>query len=114
MRHNAANRAISAAKLLHELDASREHRTGRVQNEPLPEQVARIYDWYRAFKDIEGTARIVTLDEIAANDHNLVPYDRRSPLWDAKATRGFNAFTEVRVRVLRRAFNSAAKAKLVE
>ncbi|HEX2972357.1 MAG TPA: class I SAM-dependent DNA methyltransferase, partial [Tepidisphaeraceae bacterium] len=53
------------------LDASREYKTGRAQNELLPEHVARIHDWYRGFKDVEGIARVITLDEIAANDHNL-------------------------------------------
>ena len=37
----------------------------------LPEHVERIYGWYRDFTDVEGVARVVTLDEIAANDHNL-------------------------------------------
>ena len=45
---------------------------------------------------------------------NLIPYDRKSPLWDMKATRGFKAFMEVRAKLLRLAFNRAAKAKLVE
>ena len=53
------------------LDASREYKTGRAQNELLPEHVTRIYEWYRGFKDVPGVARVVTLDEIAANDHNL-------------------------------------------
>ncbi len=53
------------------LDASREYKTGRAQNILLPEHVARIHDWYRGFKDVEGIARVVTLDEIAAKDHNL-------------------------------------------
>ena len=53
------------------LDASREFKTGRAQNELLPEHVERIYIWYRDFKDVEGVARVVTLDDIAANDFNL-------------------------------------------
>ena len=53
------------------LDASREFKTGRAQNELLPEHVERIYGWYRDYQDVEGIARVVTLDEIAANDHNL-------------------------------------------
>lgn len=53
------------------LDASREFKTGRAQNELLPEHVNRIYGWYRDYQDVEGIARVVTLDEIAANDHNL-------------------------------------------
>ena len=44
---------------------------GPAQNELLPEHVERIYGWYRDYKDVEGVARVVTLDEIAANDHNL-------------------------------------------
>jgi type I restriction enzyme M protein len=53
------------------LDASKEFKTGRSQNELLPEHVERIYGWYRDYKDVEGIARVVTLDDIAANDHNL-------------------------------------------
>ncbi len=53
------------------LDASREFKTGRATNELLPEHVERIYGWYRDYADVEGIARVVTLDEIAANDHNL-------------------------------------------
>lgn len=52
------------------LDASREFKTDRAQNELLPEQGDRIYGWYRDFRDVEGVARLLTLDEIAANDHN--------------------------------------------
>ncbi len=53
------------------VDASKEFKTGRAQNELLPEHVERIHHWYRDYKDVPGIARGVTLDEIAANDHNL-------------------------------------------
>jgi type I restriction enzyme M protein len=53
------------------LDASRELKKGRAHNELLPEHVERIHGWYRAYKDVEGVARVVTLDDIVANDHNL-------------------------------------------
>jgi type I restriction enzyme M protein len=53
------------------LDASREFKTGRAQNELLPEHVKRIGAWYRDFQNVEGVARVVSLEEIAANDHNL-------------------------------------------
>jgi len=53
------------------VDASKEFKTGRAQNELLPEHVARIHGWVRDFKDVEGVARVVALEEIAANDHNL-------------------------------------------
>jgi type I restriction enzyme M protein len=53
------------------LDASREFKTGRAQNELLPQHVERIQGWYRDYEDVEGVASVVTLDNIAANDHNL-------------------------------------------
>ncbi len=53
------------------LDASREFKAGRAQNELLPEHVERIYGWYRDYADVEGVAHVVTLDEIATNDNNL-------------------------------------------
>jgi type I restriction enzyme M protein len=53
------------------VDASKELKTGRAQNELLPEHVERICSWVRDYTDVEGVARVVTLEEIAANDHNL-------------------------------------------
>lgn len=53
------------------IDASREYKTGRAQNELLPEHVERIYGWYHDYMDVEGVARVVSLEEIAANDYNL-------------------------------------------
>ena len=53
------------------VDASKEFKTGRAQNELLPEHVARIHGWVRDFQDVEGVARVVALEEIAANDYNL-------------------------------------------
>lgn len=53
------------------LDASREFKAGRAQNELLPEHVEQIYGWYRDYKDVEGVASVVTIDDIAAKNHNL-------------------------------------------
>jgi len=53
------------------LDASREFKTGRAHNELLPQHVERIYGWYYDYKDVEGVARVVTLEDTASNDHNL-------------------------------------------
>lgn len=53
------------------VDASKEFKTGRAQNELLPEHVERIDGWVRDYVDVEGVARLVTLDEIATNDYNL-------------------------------------------
>jgi type I restriction enzyme M protein len=53
------------------VDASKEFKTGRAQNELLPEHVERIHGWVRDYIDVEGIARVVSLDEIAINGHNL-------------------------------------------
>lgn len=53
------------------VDASKEFKTGRAQNELLPGHVERIHGWYRDYQNVEGIARVVMLDEIAANDYNL-------------------------------------------
>lgn len=53
------------------IDASKEFKTGRAQNELLPEHVEKISKWYQDFKDAEGVSRTVTLDEIRDNDFNL-------------------------------------------
>ena len=39
------------------VDASQEFKTGRAQNELLPEHVERIYGWYRDYKDVDGVAK---------------------------------------------------------
>jgi len=53
------------------IDASKEFKKGRNQNELLPEHVDRIHRWYRDHRDVPGVAKLATLDEIAANDCNL-------------------------------------------
>jgi len=53
------------------LDASREFKAGRAQNELLLEHVEHIHGWYRDFKDVAGISRVVTLDDLSANDFNL-------------------------------------------
>jgi type I restriction enzyme M protein len=53
------------------IDAASLFRKERAQNVLLPEQAQQILGWYQAFDDVEGAARVVTLDEIAKNDYNL-------------------------------------------
>jgi type I restriction enzyme M protein len=53
------------------VDASKEFKTGRAQNELLPDHVEHIYQWYRKYQDVTGIARVVTLEDIAAKDYNL-------------------------------------------
>ena len=53
------------------VDASTAFKKGRNQNTLLPEHVDQIFGWYRGYKNVEGIAKVVTLEEIAANDWNL-------------------------------------------
>jgi type I restriction enzyme M protein len=53
------------------IDASKVFKTGRAHNEMLPEHAEHIYGWYHDFKDVPGVAKVVSLDEIAANEYNL-------------------------------------------
>ena len=82
------------------IDASRELKVGRAQNELLPEHVERIYGWYRDYKDVQGAAKVATLDEIAANDHNLnipryvEPEIEQETLSVAEATKRLRASAE--------------------
>ena len=53
------------------MDASGEFKSGRAQNELLPEHVDRIHSLYEAWQDEVGLCRIVSLDEVRDNDFNL-------------------------------------------
>ena len=53
------------------IDASREFKKGRNQNELLPKHVDRIHQWYSDYAGVDGVATVATLDEIAQNDFNL-------------------------------------------
>jgi type I restriction enzyme M protein len=52
-------------------DASRLFRRGRAQNYLEPEHAAGILGWYRDFADVQDAARVVSLDEIKAEDWTL-------------------------------------------
>ena len=52
-------------------DASRLFLRGRAQNYLEPEQAAEILEWYRAFANVTDAVRIVSLDEIKAEDWTL-------------------------------------------
>jgi len=53
------------------IDASSEFKSGRAQNELLPEHVENIHRWYADYQDVEGICRVVNMDEIRENDFNL-------------------------------------------
>jgi type I restriction enzyme M protein len=52
-------------------DASRLFRRGRAQNYLEPQHTADILGWYRGFSGVQDTVRVITLDEIKAEDWTL-------------------------------------------
>lgn len=52
-------------------DASRLFRRGRAQNYLEPEHATEILGWYRGFADVRDAVRVVSLDEIKAEDWTL-------------------------------------------
>lgn len=53
------------------IDASREFKQGRNQNELLDQHVDQIYSWYEERKDVEGAVKVASIDDIAEEDFNL-------------------------------------------
>jgi type I restriction enzyme M protein len=53
------------------VDASSLFRKGRAQNFLDPEHAAQIVTWVRAFKDVPDRARVITLDQLEAEDWTL-------------------------------------------
>lgn len=53
------------------IDASDHIRVGRAQNFLEEEHVARIFDWYTNYQDVENYVKIAGVEELAENDFNL-------------------------------------------
>lgn len=53
------------------IDASRLYKKGRNQNTLEPQHAQQILKYYKAYQDVKGFARVVTLDEVSRNDYNL-------------------------------------------
>jgi type I restriction enzyme M protein len=53
------------------INADREYREGRAQNELLPEHIEKIVSAYEAFESIPGFASVVTREELRENNDNL-------------------------------------------
>ena len=93
------------------VDASKEFKPGRAQNELLPEHVEHICQWYRRYQDVTSIARVVTLEDIAANDFNLNIPRYVEPKTDQVVLTVDAAMTQLRTSVTA-AF--AAEEKLIE
>ena len=55
------------------INASNEYQPGKKQNTLSEENIQRIANAYRGFKDIDKFARVVTIEEIREADYNLSP-----------------------------------------
>ena len=53
------------------IDGSEVFKTGRAQNFLLDEHVDKLYETYNNYEDVEGLAKVATIDEIRENEHNL-------------------------------------------
>jgi len=79
------------------VDASKEFKKGRAQNELLPEHVDRIYQWYAGHKDVAGIARLVPLDEVQQNDWNLNIPRYIEPIVEAETLTLGDALTNLKI-----------------
>ena len=55
------------------INASKEYQEGKKQNTLSTENIQKIVNAYREFKDIEKFARVITIEEVRAADYNLSP-----------------------------------------
>ena len=55
------------------INASGEFRKGTPKNFMTPEAITKIAEAYHACKDVSGFVKVITADEVAANDYNLSP-----------------------------------------
>jgi type I restriction enzyme M protein len=55
------------------INASKEFVPGKKQNTLSTENIRKIVDAYRSFKDVEKLARVITIDEVREADYNLSP-----------------------------------------
>lgn len=53
------------------IDAVEQVRVGRAQNYLEPENVTQIFDWYKAFTNVENYVKVAELDDLKENDFNL-------------------------------------------
>ncbi|RKS53906.1 type I restriction enzyme M protein [Gillisia mitskevichiae] len=62
--------AVKEDKVLF-IDASDQVRVGRAQNYLEPEHVNQIFDWYKAFENVENYVKIASQTDLKENDYNL-------------------------------------------
>jgi type I restriction enzyme M protein len=53
------------------IDASDQVRVGRAQNYLEPNNVNQIFDWFKAYKDVENYVKVASKADLEENDYNL-------------------------------------------
>ena len=69
LRHKGSKPPERQGRVLF-INADRDYREGRAQNHLRPRDEEKITAAYRDFADIDGFAKVVTIDELADNDFN--------------------------------------------
>lgn len=88
------------------IDASDQVRVGRAQNYLEPEHVNQIFDWYKAFADVENYVKVSSLDDLKENDFNL-----NIPLYVEKIIEDNLPSVEEALANLKMAWNESLKAE---
>lgn len=88
------------------IDASDQVKIGRAQNYLEEKHADQIYSWYSQFKDILDYTKVVTLEEIAANDWHL-----NIPLYVEKKTENFLPSAQDATRDLKKSLESVWKSE---
>jgi len=88
------------------IDGSDQIRVGRAQNFLEKEHVERIFNWYSAFKDVENSVKVASIDMIKENDFNL-----NIPLYVEKVIEDNLPSVEMALAELKEAWNKSLEAE---
>lgn len=88
------------------IDASDQIRVGRAQNFLEEKHVARIFDWYTSYQDVENYVKVTGIDELAENDFNL-----NIPLYVEKIIEDNLPTVEEAMADLKRAWEESLRAE---
>lgn len=67
------NRAKGPKSEILLINASKQFSKGRPKSYLTEENIARIYETYRGWKEVEGLSKVITYEEAVRNDYNLSP-----------------------------------------
>jgi type I restriction enzyme M protein len=88
------------------IDGSDQIRLGRAQNFLEKEHVERIFNWYSAFKDVENSVKVASMEMIKENDYNL-----NIPLYVEKVIEDNLPSVEEALAELKKAWNKSLEAE---